>query len=68
MWRLDSVLRLFASAAIGWMLLAGCSRTEAQDQLPHRLSPVAPIVRAADSTHRVVCYVFPNGSGDCVKF
>lgn len=54
------------------LLLAGgvgCTRSEAQtDRLPERMTPGFPVGRAVDSTHRVVCYVFPNGSGDCQKF
>lgn len=55
------------------LLASGCGSVKAQsDRVPERVpNPGAnvPIVgRAIDSTHRVVCYVFPNGSGDCEKF
>jgi hypothetical protein len=56
MWRLVSLV-----------LLAGCADAPAQ-QLPERIAQPLPVGRAIDSTHRVVCYVFPNGSGDCEKF
>ncbi len=49
------------------VFLTGCT-AEAQS-LPQRLEQQQPMVaRAIDSTHRVVCYVFPNGNGDCEKF
>lgn len=59
MWRLVSLA-----------LLAACAKSEAQDNqaLPERLGPIVPIIRSVDSTYRNVCYVFPNGSGDCEKF
>jgi hypothetical protein len=50
------------------LALLGCTRSEAQDQLPQRVGPVVPVARAIDSAHRNVCYVFPDGSGDCEKF
>ena len=50
------------------LALLGCAESQAQDQLPHRVGPVVPVARAIDSAHRNVCYVFPDGSGDCEKF
>lgn len=54
----------------GWLWLA--ARSEAQQSLPERVpnqGTIVPILGpAVDSVHRVVCYVFPNGSGDCEKF
>ena len=65
---MEAVRRWWAYAVLA--VLAGCAKSEAQDaaRVPERIGPIVPIIRSVDSTYRNVCYVFPNGSGDCEKF